>query len=230
MNKLPLLISVPHAGFSVPPEVMSLCVLGRRDIIQDGDKGAEAIYYPLKGKVAAFVTTHVARAIVDMNRDINDRKKDGVIKTHTCWDVPVYRTAPSEELVQKLLSKYYKPYHDTISRNMNGVALALDCHTMAEEGPPVGPDTGRRRPAVCLSNAWFTCNHDWLSSMAQCLHDAFNRKVQINNPFKGGYIIRSHAGRVPWMQIEISREDFMSNEEKSRRVLQALTEWCRINT
>jgi len=161
-----------------------------------------------------------------VNRDEKDRRKDGVIKTHTCWDVPVYRTAPSEELVQKLLRKYYNPYHDTIARNMNDVVLGVDCHTMAGEGPPVGPDSGRRRPAVCLSNAGFTCSEELLASMAKCFQDVFNQKIQINNPFKGGYIIRSHAGRVPWIQVELSREPFLTDGEKSRMMLQALTDWC----
>ncbi|MFH1437615.1 MAG: N-formylglutamate amidohydrolase [Pseudomonadota bacterium] len=228
--KLPLLLSVPHAGLSVPAEVGSLCILKRSDIIEDGDEGAEAICYPLKGRVSAFVTTHVARAVVDVNRDVNDRGKDGAVKTHTCWDVPVYRTAPSGELVQELLGKYYKPYHDAIAGNMGGAMLGVDCHTMAREGPPVGPDPGRRRPAVCLSNAGFTCSDEWLASMAECFEAAFNREILLNNPFKGGFIIRSHAGAVPWIQVELSREPFLADEEKSRRVLQALTDWCGKNS
>ena len=78
---LPFLVSVPHAGLSVPPEVEGLCILEEQDIIEDGDEGAAEIYYPLKDQVTAFVFTDIARAIVDMNRREDDRTKDGVVKT-----------------------------------------------------------------------------------------------------------------------------------------------------
>ena len=88
--KLPLLLSLPHAGLRVPDEVAHLCTLTEREIAEDGDEGAAAIY-DLAGDVDAFVTTDVARAIVDLNRAVDDRRRDGVVKTHTCWDVPIYR-------------------------------------------------------------------------------------------------------------------------------------------
>ena len=47
----------------------------------------------------------------------------------------------------------------------------------------------------------------------------------INHPFKGGYIIRSHAMKIPWIQIELSREDFFSLEEKSIRPLEVPIAW-----
>ena len=87
---LPFLVSIPHAGLSVPPELKGLCILKELDTIKDSDEGASEIYYPLRNEVTAFVTTDIARAIVDMNRKEDDWGKDGVIKTHTCWDVPIY--------------------------------------------------------------------------------------------------------------------------------------------
>jgi len=43
---------------------------------------------------------------------------------------------------------------------------------------------------------------------------------------KGGYFIRLHAKELPWIQLELSREEFLSNEGKSEAVLQALADWC----
>ena len=37
---MPLLISVPHAGLTVPPEAKPYCALTRQQIIEDGDQGA----------------------------------------------------------------------------------------------------------------------------------------------------------------------------------------------
>jgi N-formylglutamate deformylase len=223
---LPLLLSVPHAGLGVPDEVLDLCVLGEEDIRRDGDEGAAEIYLPLRKDVAAMVTTEVARAILDMNRSETDRRRDGVIKTHTCWDVPIYRQPPSEALVSELVKRYHRPYHRALGRHAAGKKLGLDCHTMAALGPPVGPDPGQTRPRICLSNADATCPRDWMKSLSEVLAEAFGSEIAINHPFQGGYIIRSHAKELPWAQLEFSREEFLGAEEKGVRLLQALEKWC----
>ena len=223
--RLPFLLSVPHAGWKVPPEVEDICVLSQKEILEDGDVGADEIYYPLKDCVAAFVTTDIGRAIVDLNRTEDDFRKDGVIKTHTCWDVPVYRAAPSEGLIKRLLEKYYHPFHRQLTCLTNKVKLGIDAHTMAAVGPPVGPDPGKERPPVCISNAGFTCPHTWLESLAACLEESLSLLVSINTPFQGGYIVRSHSAEIPWIQVEYSRAPFLSNEQKSKALLKALSNW-----
>ena len=223
---LPFLVSVPHAGLRVSQEVESLCILKEQDIIKDGDEGAAEIYFPLKKKVKVFVTTDIARAIVDMNRREDDRTKDGVVKTHTCWDVPVYKEPLSEEVITSLLERHYRPYHAQLSSLAEGVRLGFDCHTMAAIGPPVGPDVGSRRPRVCLSNGdGSTCPQEWLPSLAVCFRKTFGDDISMNQPFKGGYITRSHVNEIPWIQIELSRETFIDNQEKGRWLLRVLKEW-----
>jgi formiminoglutamase len=224
---LPLLISVPHGGLWVPPEVESVCLLSEREILEDGDEGTAEIY-SFPEVVRHHVTTNVARAIVDMNRAEDDRRKDGVVKTHTCWDVPIYAQALPETLVEELLENHYRPYHRRLSAAAPDVKLALDCHTMAAVGPPVGPDPGVERPAVCLSNGDGTCPDSWMQSLKTCLESSLGRSVSINRPFKGGYTIRSHADEVPWVQVELSRAAFSSIREKRDGVIAALQAWCAI--
>ena len=88
--KLPLLVSVPHAGIRVPEEAEPYCILTSEQIVEDGDVGAAEIY-TLEPEVEAYVTTQIARAIVDLNRAEDDRRADGVVKTHTCWNIQFYR-------------------------------------------------------------------------------------------------------------------------------------------
>jgi formiminoglutamase len=224
---LPLLLSVPHAGLVVPAAVQDLCVLSENEIREDGDEGAGEIYLPLEDRVFALVTTTVARAIVDMNRAEDDRGKDGVVKTHTCWDVHIYREPLSEGIITELMETFYRPYHASLTQQSTRVQCGIDCHTMAAEGPPVGPDTGVDRPAICISNGDCTCPKEWITSLAKCFKKVFERDVSINMPFKGGFIIRSHAREIPWIQLELSRASFFSNQEKSFRVLEALQDWCK---
>lgn len=223
--KLPLLLSVPHAGLAVPPEAESLCVLTAEQIAADGDAGAAAIY-DLAEEVVRFESSEVARAIVDLNRADDDFRKDGVVKTHTCWDVPVWRRPPSAALVAELLRRHHAPYHERLARPDADVVLGVDCHTMAAFGPPVGPDPGAERPEVCLSDADGTLPRDWFERLIDRFRAAFDGEVAVNRPFRGGYIVRAHSLERPWVQLELSRAPFDSDAGKRRRVLAAISSWC----
>jgi formiminoglutamase len=226
--KLPLLASVPHTGLRIPEEAEPYCILTPQQIAEDGDVGAAEVY-ALEPELEAYISTEIARAVVDLNRAEDDRRPDGVVKTHTCWNVPVYREFPPEDMVKRLLDRYYRPYHARLRELAEtGVKLGVDLHTMAASGPPVGPDPGVERPWVCLSNAdGTTCPQEWIESLKNCFEGVFGPNVRINDPFKGGFITRSHAAELPWLQLELSRGPFMSNAEKRRAVLHGLTRWCR---
>jgi formiminoglutamase len=223
---LPLLISVPHAGIQIPSEVEKLNLLTVDQIIKDGDEGAREIF-DLRDEVAAFVTTDIARAYLDMNRPEDDRSSDGVVKTETIYQEPIFNRPLQEKQIHQLLFRYYYPYHRSLSRTAGPVLLGIDCHTMAEIAPPISPDAGTTRPHICLSDADGVCPKEWTSLMGECLESEFNCTVSINHPFNGGFIIRSHAAEFPWLQLELSRADFMSITEKRLKVLAALQNWCK---
>jgi len=225
--KLPLIISVPHAGLTVPQEARDYCALSPEQILADGDEGAAEIY-DLKSEVAVHITTDIARAVVDMNRTEDDRGRDGIVKTHTCYDVRVYRQPVPEDAVEVLLERYYRPYHQRLSESAADVKFGVDCHTMAAVGPSCSKDSGCERPNICLSNADGTCPQDWFEQMVHCFGESFDSEISVNHPFKGGYIIRSHSSELPWVQVELSRAPFLQTSEKRERVLQALTFFCRM--
>ncbi len=222
---LPFLLSVPHAGLTVPPEAESYCALTPREIAEDGDEGAAEIYLGLEPLVEAFHTTDIARAIVDMNRAEDDRRRDGAIKTHTCWNVPVYRTPPPDDVAERLIGRYHRPYHRRLTELAAGktARLAIDCHTMAAKGPPVGPDSGQERPWICLGYGEGTCPAPWIEALRDCFVEQVGPRVTINEPFSGGYITRHHSAEMPWLQLEMSRAPFLSDAEKSAMVRTALT-------
>ena len=224
---LPLVISVPHAGLRVPAEVVSLCTLTPEEIATDSDGGAAEIY-ALESEVEAFITTDIARAVVDMNRARDDRRPDGAVKTHTCYNTPVFSRPLSEAEIEGLLDRYYAPYHQRLAALAGSAraVLGVDCHTMAAEGPPVGPDTGMERPWVCVSNAHGTCPQDWIESLRDCFTALLGGPVRINDPFTGGYITRSRPGGLPWLQIELSRAPYLPLDGKRQVVLTALRQWC----
>lgn len=224
---LPIGLSVPHAGLEIPDSVAKWNVLSPEQIAADGDVGAREIYR-LSAHVSEFVTTPIARAFVDLNRAPDDFRKDGVVKTHTCWDEPVYSKPLSDETIGDLLGSHYYPYHDTLRSFRGAVKLGVDCHTMASHGPPVGPDPGQRRPMICLGDGDGACPRPWIEALRDCFVRSFGEDVTINEPFRGGFITRDHGRRMPWVQVEMSRSEEMSLAEKRRGVLDALTAWCAL--
>ena len=227
--KLPLLVSVPHGGLRVPEEVRDGCILSLQDILEDSDEGASEIY-DVGEQVEAFVSTDVARAIVDLNRAEDDFRPDGVVKTHTCFNVPVYDSFPPRPMVERLLEQYYRPYHEQLRHvARSDVMLGIDCHTMLAVGPPIGPMAGKKRPEICLSDAdGTTCSREWMGMLTDCLEESFGFEISVNAPFKGGYIMRSHARELPWLQLELSRDAFVPNDEKRDRVLDAMRRFCEL--
>ena len=225
--RLPLIISVPHAGLTVPQEAQDYCVLSPEQILADSDEGAAEIY-DLKSEVIAYVTTDVARAIVDLNRAEDDRGRDGIVKTHTCYDARVYRKPVPEDLVEILLERYYRPYHQRLSESAADAKFGVDCHTMAAIGPSCATDSDCERPNICLSNAHGTCSQEWFEKLVHCFKESFDNEISVNHPFKGGCIIRSHSSELPWVQVEFSRAPFLQTGEKRERVLQALTLFCQM--
>ncbi len=222
-------MSIPHAGLRVPDEVAHLCILNVEDTVADGDEGSTEVYFPLRGLVMDSVTTDVARAIVDQNRARDDFSKDGVIKTHTCWDVPVYSETPDANIKELLLARYYEPFHERLRELAASPALlGIDCHTMAATAPPIGPDPGVTRPMVCLSDGNGTsCPHAWVQIMTECLAEVFDGDIRVNHPFTGGYITKTYGRAKPWLQLELNRTDRIPHHDKSARIGQAFTAWAK---
>jgi N-formylglutamate amidohydrolase len=238
---LPILLSVPHSGREVPPELKSRCRLTPAEIEADGDVGSAQIYHPLADAVVGLVSASIARAFVDLNRAATDIRRDGVVKTHTCWQIPIYKTPLDTVLIRTLLQKYHQPYHQKLDRlaasqsstgsctaPITSVCLGVDCHTMAAAAPPIAKHPGARRPHVCLSNRHGkTCPDTWLEILATALAEKLPGPITRNAPFVGGYITHRRPGNLPWLQLELSRAPFASLAEKSAAVRHALTALCR---
>ncbi|UCH95710.1 MAG: N-formylglutamate amidohydrolase, partial [Candidatus Aminicenantes bacterium] len=144
MNQFPVLISIPHGGTGTPEELINRICIRSKDIFDDMDPFTREIY-DLEPGVIEVLTTDIARAFVDLNRAVDDlppKNPDGIIKSMTCYKKPIYIKGkePDEPLRQILVERYYHPYHrklrEITSQNKE-VKLALDCHSMAAEPPPL---------------------------------------------------------------------------------------------
>lgn len=222
----PVVLSVPHAGHQVPERLSGRVRLTPDEILHDSDVQAPELYLPWRLHAAHFVTTPIARAFVDMNRAEDDIRRDGVVKTHTCWNVPIYSEPLLEEDVEALLVDYHRPYHDAL-RLQSRLRIGLDLHTMAEFGPPVGPDPGAPRPWVCVGDAdGEACDPEWSEALVHELGLLLGAgNVSHNVPFRGGYITRSRPGERSWIQIEVSRGSWASVGDKRQLLFSAIDSW-----
>ncbi len=217
MRPLPVLISIPHGGTEIPAEISGRVCITPKDQFEDGDALTREIY-GIKDNVLACVEGNIARAFVDLNRDIEDqppKNPDGVVKSMTCLGKPIY--FPGQELNKKLtallINKYYRPYHNSIQQHLESqksIKLMLDCHTMEIVGPKISPDPGQLRPKFCLgSNFGESCEPEIVQRLAHCIKTVFdlkNEDVAIDKPFAGGYITRTYGNKpFPCIQIEMSR-------------------------
>jgi formiminoglutamase len=222
MDKYPILISVPHGGTKIPSELTDRVSLSPLEQFADSDSFTRDIY-GIEESVSAYVDTNIARAYVDLNRDVADRppkNPDGIVKTQTCQGALVYKNGNelNDPLINTLLEKYYHPYHDKIRSTLETtkhITLALDCHSMEEVGPEISPDKGQPRPKICLgNNHGKSCSNDLTIKFAKCIQEAFQLnpyEVTINSPFAGGFITRTYGMQpIPWIQVEINRNLYLS--------------------
>ena len=227
-NRLPLLVSVPHGGYTVPGALGPRVSLSFPDIFPDSDPCTRTLF-DLQDDVACYHESDIARAIIDLNRspdDLPPQNPDGVIKSHTILGAAVYHPGqqPSPSLIRELLQRYYFPYHRKIGADAtrSDLLCGLDCHTMLEFEPGTLPADETERPFICLSNLGdengegpvedLSCSPDLVALFADCLRLTFPEEadnIVLNTPFKGGHISRAHSKELPWMQLELNRRAYL---------------------
>ena len=238
--KAPILVSIPHGGWKVADEIKDIWALSKKDAFHDGDPFTSQIY-DFSDRVEFQIVMEYYRAVIDLNRqpdDIAPQNPDGVIKSHTCWNVPVYKQnfLPDKVLKKILLDKYYFPYHQHMEEQIKNrdIKLAVDCHSMAAKSPPIEADAGAVRPLFCLGNLGdengeiesifnrVTCDPELIRFMADEFRIVFQHEdleveppaiATMNVPFNGGNITRLYGGRgVPFIQIEMSRALYLTKK------------------
>ena len=217
---LPFLISIPHGGTKIPEELKGRIRISRVDLFDDSDAYTPDIY-DVGAVVQKVLIADIMRAFVDPGRSPDQmppEDPDGLIKSCTCYSKPIYFEGqqPDDNLIKKLLQKYYDPYHDLLEvwANKSEIRMGFDCHSMADYAPPISPDYGQKRPLINLGNLdGKSCPNDIVDALAKSFRNVFklgNDDVLINTPFKGGFITQKYGFKPkPWIQIEINRSLYL---------------------
>jgi N-formylglutamate deformylase len=201
----PLLVSVPHAGTTIPPDIAERLV-PRALAVEDTDWHLDQVYDFAKAIGASLIVPRHSRYVIDLNRPAeNTPMYPGVNNTELCptrffTGDPLYRAgqAPQPDEIAQRLARYWQPYHDALQAELqrlkaaHGHALLWDGHSIQPELPWL---FNGRLPDLNLG----TVNGE---SCAPGLRDALQQAIAqqhtfshvIDGRFKGGYITR-HYGR-----------------------------------
>ena len=229
-EEIPILISVPHCGIKIPPELKNQYKPHLIQELDDTDWFVDRLYDFAPTMGITMITANVSRWVVDLNRDPQSKPlyTDGRVITALCTTTtflgePIYQderkeVEPSE--VQRRLKEYYVPYHNAIEENIQRLhkkfekILLWDCHSIRQTVLSIHKE---KFPDLILGDADGTSASPEMIGIAMNTLQSQNYSFSHNYPFKGGYITRHYgncAKNIHALQLEMSKVNYMDAAEK----------------
>ncbi|MFZ5528696.1 MAG: N-formylglutamate deformylase [Pseudomonadota bacterium] len=222
---LPLLISIPHLGTEIPPELQA----GMADIAslkQDTDWHLDQLYGFAQSMGASIIRARVSRYVIDLNRPPDGASLYPGQTTTTLCPLDTFRGeplylpghAPDATEQARRLATCWQPYHQQIRTELDrlkarhGAVLLWDAHSIASLLPRLFEG---RLPDLNFGTAdGRSCAPQLIDAVAGVAAQAPFSHV-INGRFKGGYITR-HYGQpdqhVHAVQLEMSQLLYMQEQ------------------
>ncbi|OOG42923.1 N-formylglutamate deformylase [Polaromonas sp. A23] len=222
-GSVPLLVSMPHTGTLIPPELTGDYV-ERALGVEDTDWHLHQLYDFLPGLCASVLRPQYSRYVIDLNRPPDDAPMyPGASNTELCpthffnGDL-LYREgkapAPDERLHRRKL--YWQPYHTALADELarikaeHGFALLWDAHSIRSEIPWLFEG---RLPDLNIGTANGAAAHASITeAAAAACAGARGVSSVVNGRFKGGYITRHYgqpASDVHAIQLEKCQSLYM---------------------
>ena len=231
-GRVPLLISLPHVGTELPPELHDRLV-PRALASEDTDWHLERLYRPLAEKLgASLIVPRYSRYVIDLNRPPDDQPLypgaaggTGLVPTHFFTSEPLYRdgAAPDAAEVAARREACWRPYHEALAaelerlRAAHGRALLFDGHSIRSELPWLFDG---ELPALNLGTAdGASCAPAITEGLGALLAGQAQFSQVVNGRFKGGYITRHYGqpGRgVHAVQLEMCQRCYMDEAADPR--------------
>ena len=219
----PLLVSFPHAGAEIPPELaarMTPEALQRADV----DWHLPQLYAFVQAMGASTIAAHWARHVIDLNRPPEDaslypgQDVTGLLPLDTFRKQPLYLPgqAPDAAEAFERVARYWRPYHDALRgeldrlRALHGAVVLWDAHSIASRLPRFFDG---KLPDLNLGTADGRACAPAMQAAAEGAMAAQTQFTHVSNGrFKGGYITR-HYGRpdagVHALQLEMCQSTYM---------------------
>jgi N-formylglutamate deformylase len=230
-SQLPILITIPHGGCTVPEELFGYEALSRFELFMQSDACANDLF-SFGDRVAATIDTDISRLFIDLDRAYTSLRpdQDGVIKKSTRFGKPVFKDGhfPDDIAIANMIQRYWVPFHDAVKKivSTGSVKLVLDCHTMMAVGPKLSRDPGKPRPLVMIEHlagekekVRETCPAGIARSLMEQLEKSFTdeectiaEKFFISDTPAAGYILQSFGKlSIPVLRVSLSQSLFLND-------------------
>ncbi|CNH75366.1 N-formylglutamate deformylase [Yersinia pekkanenii] len=222
-GKLPLLISIPHAGTRLTPIVEAGLTSAARPL-SDTDWHIPRLYEFARNMGASIVIGHYSRLVVDLNRPEDDQPLYTTATTGlfpaTLFDgQPCFMAGktPSPQERQSYLLQIWRPYHQQLQLELGrlkakfGYALLLDAHSIASVIPRLFE--GQLPDLNFGTNSGVSCAPSLSQQLIECCQRQSAFSHILNGRFKGGYITRAYGlplNNQHAVQLELSQLNYMS--------------------
>jgi len=231
-GRAPLLISLPHVGTELPPELHERLV-PRALASEDTDWHLERLYRPIAEKLgASLIVPRYSRYVIDLNRPPDDQPLypgaaggTGLVPTHFFTSEPLYRdgATPDAAEIAARREACWRPYHEALAaelerlRAVHGRALLFDGHSIRSELPWLFDG---QLPALNVGTAdGAACAPAITERLGALLAGQTQFSHVVNGRFKGGYITRHYGqpGRgVHAVQLEMCQRCYMDEAADPR--------------
>lgn len=220
----PLVISVPHGGTSLPPELaqqMTPLALG----VPDTDWHVGQLYDFARGLGAALIAARLSRYVIDLNRPPDDAAlysaspQTGLCPALSFAGEPLYldgRPAIAPTEVAQRRAQYWEPYHAELhglldaARTRHGHALLVDAHSIRSVVPRLFE--GRLPDVNIGTHDGRSCSPRLAAALRAPLEAQLHFTHVFNGRFKGGHITRHYgqpADNIHALQIELAQCGYM---------------------
>jgi N-formylglutamate deformylase len=222
----PLLISLPHDGEDLPPDLLPRLTPDARRL-PDTDWLVGKLYSFAGELGASILRPRYSRYVVDLNRPPDDlslypgQNTTGLCPTIQFDGQPVYLEgqAPGAEEIAARVERYWRPYHAALQQELarikaaHGRALLWEGHSIRSVVPYLFEG---RLPDFNLGTAGgASCAPERQQRVEAAL--AAQREYQwvANGRFKGGYITRQYgrpAEGIDAIQLELAQCNYLDEE------------------
>ncbi len=240
-GSIPLLISIPHGGTELDPEVAA----GLSDearLLPDTDWHIPVLYRFARDMGAHILTARYSRMMIDLNRPADDQPlyqtaTTGLFPATLFNGTPAFLPGKelSSEQKERSLKEIWYPYHNKIQSVLDelkgqfGYAVLFDAHSIASRIPRLFE--GRLPDLNLGTNSGASCLPRVQESLADCCGKQSYSWV-INGRFKGGYITRAYGQPEKHqhaLQLELAQYNYMEEQppfayhrEKADRLIPVL--------
>lgn len=221
--RVPLLVTVPHAGTEAPPELEARwTTAARRRPDTDWHLGMLYDFVPELG--AQMMVARYSRYVVDLNRPPggqklygSERRETGLIPLTTFDDQPIYLPGeePGDAERAERVVRYWRPWHDAIRQRLDairerfGYAILFDAHSIPSVVPRFFPGT---LPELLIGTVDGASSAPELPAAVQAVFAESPFHWTLNHIFRGGYITRSFGApqeNIHAIQLEMSQRIYM---------------------